>query len=131
MVGIKINVTEEHVSYMRSNSKNYSKYIRALIDFDMTNSRKIRKFGDDVEDKLPPLPPLPPTIEEQYEEIEQPPIYAATTDDDNKYYSHKKIKHPPKPLTPDKKKEVEKLKDLVGKFNLMQALEESDEDNKK
>ena len=125
MVGIKINVKEEHVSYMRSNSKNYSKYIRALIDFDMENCSKIHKLDDDVES--PPLPPIPPKIEE----IEQPPIYDDTKGTEDKYYSHKKIKHPPKPLTPDKKKEVEKLKDLVGKFNLMQALEESDEDNKK
>ena len=120
MVGIKINVKEEHISYMRSNCSNYSKYIRALIDFDMANCSKVHKLDDDVES--PPLPPLPPKIEE----IKQPPIYDDTKGTEDKCYVHKKIKHPPKPLTPDKKKEVEKLKDLVGKFNLMQTLEESD-----
>ena len=124
MIGIKINVTDVHINYMKSNSYNYSKYIRGLIDFDIKNSgNKIPKLEDEDE-KMYSFPPPPPPIEE----IEQPPI---PDDDGHEYYVHQKIKHPPKPLTPGKKKEVDRLKTLVGKFDLRKALEESDEDNKK
>ena len=116
MQKISVRITDDDRNYLSSISNVVSNAIKAVID----DSKKHRGLVNSI----PPPPPPPPPIEE----IEQPPI---PDDDGHEYYVHQKIKHPPKPLTPEKKKEVDRLKTLVGKFDLRKALEESDEDNKK